>query len=102
MVVPLIDALVVALTVRRANGRSDGKADEKSFGRGFCGVRFGVGVREPPALVVGKHGQLAGVRPLGRSVCAPIVLGGGVRLRVKFLVTLLGSCQKPEECNDDT
>jgi hypothetical protein len=77
VVVPLIDALVVALTVRRANGRSDGKADEKSFGRGFCGVRFGVGVREPPALVVGKHGQLVGVMAVGaKRVRADCSWGG--------------------------
>ena len=73
---------MVALAVRLTKNLS---------GVGFAECDLGLAWREPPALVVGKHGQLAGVRPLGRSVCAPIVLGVGVRLRVTFLVTLIGT-----------
>jgi len=43
-----------------------------------------------------------GIGPLRRSVCVPLVLGGGVRLRVKYLGAALRSGQKPEVSNDDT
>ena len=43
-----------------------------------------------------------GLGPWRRSVCAPLVLEVGVRLRVRCLVVLIVSCQKPEVTNDDT
>ena len=43
-----------------------------------------------------------GLGPSRRSVCAPLVLEVGIRLRVKCLVVLIVSCQKPEVYNDDT
>ena len=77
MVVPLIDALVVALMVRRANDRSGGEVTKNLSGVGFAECDLGVGVREPPALVVGKHGQLVGVMAVGaKRVRADCSWGG--------------------------
>ena len=46
--------------------------------------------------------KIASIGRWRRSVCAPLVLEGGVRLRVKISGVVLRSCQKPEMSNADT
>ena len=66
---------------------------------------FGAGLITALLLALGRvftGVAVCGMGLLGRSVCAPLVLEGGVRLRVGDSGAVLRSGQKPEVSADDT